>query len=280
MLKTAKNLIEEFPDINKNDIRILLSEAKKDISKNDVIFNSENVFFSDEETAFFYSFIKRYKNHEPISKIINRKSFWNHEFYVDENVLDPRPETELIVEYILKNFQKNSALKILDIGTGSGCILLSILSELKNSHGIGIDISENAIQVANKNKSLLSVENADFFCMNWNELSVEKEFDIIVSNPPYIKTADIELLNENVKNFDPIISLDGGKDGLNAYREIAKISANILKNDGTILLEVGYDQAEFVSKIFQQFNFYISEIIKDFSGIERVVITSKIMPLR
>lgn len=280
MLKTAKNLIEEFPDINKNDIRILLSEAKKDISKNDVIFNSENVFFSDEETAFFYSFIKRYKNHEPISKIINRKSFWNHEFYVDENVLDPRPETELIVEYILKNFQKNSALKILDIGTGSGCILLSILSELKNSHGIGIDISENAIQVANKNKSLLSVENADFFCMNWNELYVEKKFDIIVSNPPYIKTADIELLNENVKNFDPIISLDGGKDGLNAYREIAKISANILKNDGTILLEVGYDQAKFVSKIFQQCNFYISEIIKDFSGIERVVITSKIMPSR
>lgn len=272
MCKSAKDFLEELSCLNRNGIRTLMLEAKKDASKNDLIFAPENVFFSGEEAALFRSFIERYKNHEPVSKIINRKSFWNHDFYVDNTVLDPRPETELIVEFILKRFPANSSLEFLDIGTGSGCILLSILSELKNSHGIGIDISADAIRIANKNKSLLKIQNVDFFQQSWNEFSFEKKFDVIVSNPPYIKTADIEFLDGNVKNFDPLISLDGGEDGLNAYRDIAKNSANVLKADGLILLEVGYDQAESVANILQHQNFHLLEIIRDLNGIERTLV--------
>ncbi len=275
MRKSAKDFLDELSCLNRNDIRALMLEAKKDASKNDLIFAPENVFFSGEEAALFRSFIERYKNHEPVSKIINRKSFWNHDFYVDNTVLDPRPETELIVEFILKRFPANSSLEFLDIGTGSGCILLSILSELKNSHGIGIDISADAIRIANKNKSLLKIQNVDFFQQNWNELSGENFFDVIVSNPPYIKTADIEFLDENVKNFDPLISLDGGEDGLDAYRDIAKISANVLKADGLILLEVGYDQAESVAHILQHQNFQLLEIMRDLNGVERTLVAKK-----
>lgn len=275
MRKSAKDFLDELSCLNRNDIRALMLEAKKDASKNDLIFAPENVFFSGEEAALFRSFIERYKNHEPVSKIINRKSFWNHDFYVDNSVLDPRPETELIVEFILKRFAANSYLEFLDIGTGSGCILLSILSELKNSHGIGIDVSADAIRIANKNKSLLKIQNVDFSQQNWNELSGENFFDVIVSNPPYIKTADIEFLDENVKNFDPLISLDGGEDGLDAYRDIAKISANVLKADGLILLEVGYDQAESVAHILQHQNFQLLEIMRDLNGIERTLVAKK-----
>lgn len=280
MKKTAKDLLQElqnFTITEIKEIRMLLANAKN-ISKKEIIFNPETISFTNKEISLFYNMLERYKKHEPISKIINKKPFWKHNFYVDSNVLDPRPETELIIESALKIFNKNESLNFIDIGTGSGCILLSLLSEFKNSHGIGIDISKNAIYVARTNQSLLNVKNSKFKTIDWNELLniySENSFDVIVSNPPYIRTSNIKYLDESVKNYDPMISLDGGEDGLNAYRDIAKISNKILKDTGAIFLEIGYDQSNTVLEILEQFYFYIIEIVKDLNGINRIIIAKK-----
>ena len=198
--------------------------------------------------------------------------------------MDPRPETELIIEEVIAQFNNiNESFNFLDIGAGSGCILLSILSELKKSNGIGIDISKSAIDVAEKNKNKLKIKNATFLNISWNEIfsfleRKEINIDVIVSNPPYIRTADIDFLDENVKNFDPHIALDGGEDGLSAYKEICYVAKNILRKNQKrteekyIFLEVGYDQAEYVKKILEENEFFNIAFSKDLSGINRVVI--------
>jgi release factor glutamine methyltransferase len=251
--------------------------------RSDKMFLSKLNYCGDldkDEQALLQNMLARYRKNEPVSKIINCKSFWKHDFFVNENVLDPRPETELIIETMLKRFDKNAALRFLDIGTGSGCILLSLLWEFKNAMGIGIDVSAKAIQVAEQNKSALKVNNAAFLNIDWNELSREiltrsvpfdGVVDIIVSNPPYVRSSDVELLDDNVKNYDPILALDGGKDGLSAYREIIKIAKEILAKNGSIFFEVGYDQANDVKKILTNNGFENIRCEKDLSGIDRVV---------
>ncbi len=271
-MATAKCILEKI-DISMRDARLLIAKIKN-ITYEKIVFAPEEICLNNEEQSLFSSMLLRYKNNEPISKIINKKSFWKHDFFINYDVLDPRPETELIIDSILSRISKESIIKFLDIGTGSGCILLSLLYEYPNSVGLGIDISKKTIEIAEYNKNVMNIKNADFLNIGWNDLEIafNEKFDIIVSNPPYIKSCDIKLLDENVKNYDPLVSLDGGNDGLNSYKEIAKISKNILSKNGIIFLEVGYDQAKDVKTIFSHYGFTNFEIIKDFNDINRIVI--------
>ena len=219
----------------------------------------------------FNKLINRRSSKEPIAYILKEKEFWSKKFLVDKNTLIPRPETELLVEKIV-NIYRNKNIHILDIGTGTGCILLSILSELKNAIGIGVDISQKAILVANKNslKHKLSGK-AKFLRMSLTEIYGNK-FDLIVSNPPYIKKKDIKNLEDDIKKFEPKLALDGGNDGLDLIKKVIYKSKSILKTKGTLALEIGNEQIKKVSKILFDNNFRIKHVINDYKNNVRCVI--------
>ncbi|MBO4405536.1 MAG: peptide chain release factor N(5)-glutamine methyltransferase [Alphaproteobacteria bacterium] len=251
-------------------MRLFIAKVKN-LSENEIVFHMNDLQFSPNEIAQLEDFVSRYESHEPVSKILNRREFWNSEFFVNKDVLDPRPETEIIVEQTLKIFAKDQAFEFLDIGTGSGCILLSIAQEFPKSFGVGIDISEKAVAVALKNKSDLRVKNVEIQNVSWNDFVPQKKFDLIVSNPPYIKNADIWALDDNVKNFDPHIALDGGKDGLVSYDQLSKLLGNWLKPSGKILLEVGFDQHDAVKNIFESKGFVLKNTFRDLQQIPRIL---------
>lgn len=251
-------------------LRLFVAKIKN-ISADEIMFRMDELSFSSDEITQLENFISRYESYEPVSKILNKREFWNSVFFVNKNVLDPRPETEIIIERTLKLFDKNQSFDFLDIGTGSGCILLSIAKEFSKSFGVGIDISEKAIEVAVRNKSDLQVENVEIKNVGWENFDPRKKFDLIVSNPPYIKSEDISNLDDNVKNFDPHIALDGGKTGLNAYKQLSNLIKNWIKPQGKVLLEVGFDQHDDVKKIFELKGFSLSNSYLDFQKIPRIL---------
>mgnify|MGYP002857340674 CR=1 FL=1 len=233
---------------------------------------------SEAEKKTLQDFLARRINHEPLDKIIGYREFYKYRFKVSADVLTPRPDTEILVEKALFLLSTDATSRILDLGTGSGCILLSLLKERSSAKGVGIDKSAAALKIASKNAQELGIENRiTFINKSWNEIDWGYEkFDMIVSNPPYIPSAEIETLDTEVKNYDPIMALDGGKTGLDCYNEIAKIAPEIMSDNAYILLEVGYNQAEEVAKIFQNANLKLIEIVKDLAGINRCVILKKI----
>jgi release factor glutamine methyltransferase len=243
----------------------------KNVRCDEIAFYPQNMHLDGAEESLFLEMLDRHGNNEPLSKILNSRSFWNHEFFVNAQVLDPRPETELMIEMILSRFDAQSCLNFLDVGTGSGCILLSLLHEYKNSHGVGVDISLDAIEVAKRNQKILGIQNADFLATDWSNFYAEEKFDVVVGNPPYVKTGDIPKLDENVRNYDPLLALDGGADGLAAYASIAACVKRWLAPSGLIFLEIGYDQAKSVPKILQSNGLEVVEIKKDLSGIDRII---------
>lgn len=251
-------------------LRLFVAKVKN-ISVNEAMFEMDELQFSLAELAQLENFIARYESHEPISKILNRREFWDSEFFVNADVLDPRPETEIIIERTLEIFAKDQVFDFLDIGAGSGCILLSIAKEFPKSRGIGIDVSEKAVAVALKNKSNLCVKNVEIKNVGWNDFHPPKKFDLIVSNPPYIKTADISGLDDNVKNFDPYLALDGGQDGMDAYKQLSELMQNWLKPKGKILLEIGFDQHNTVKNIFESKGFSLANSHLDLQKIHRVL---------
>jgi len=237
--------------------------------------NYPEITIAEKEKVF--AMLNRRVDHEPLDKIIGYKEFYKYTFKVNQNVLSPRPDTEILVENALELIPVDKAYKMIDFGTGSGCILLSILKERPLMQGIGVDISAKALSITGENAKSLGVENqVQFINSDWNELSLQPEsFDVITSNPPYIESKEIQTLEKEVKDFDPMIALDGGEDGLTCYRDIAEISENILKNDGLILLEVGYNQAKAVADIFIKKGFKLLKIAKDLANIERCIILKK-----
>lgn len=282
---TAFELLKNVPQEAVRDVRRILAHVKN-LPYESLIFSSENVTLDQKEQQKFEGLLERYRQSEPVSKIIGCKSFWKHEFLVSAAVLDPRPETELIIESVLKYYCKVAPKKILDIGTGSGCILLSLLLEFEGACGIGIDISRDALEVAEKNRSKLGIRESRVQLLNvgWNDLLKYQEelrdIDLIVSNPPYIRTSDLEGLNERVRKYDPRIALNGGADGLDAYRGICTVAKEIFGEYqqgecgaiGRMFLEIGYDQAESVMKILKNSGFTRVEKAKDLAGIDRVLI--------
>lgn len=211
----------------------------------------------------FNKLIKIRSRRQPIAYILNKKEFWNYIFYVDKYTLIPRPETELMVESVLKIY-KSKRFKILDIGTGSGCILLSILAECKKASGTGLDISKNALKVAKKNAKLLDLSLRSKFVNKSIGDYFPGKFDLIVSNPPYIKSPEMFKLQPDVKNFEPNIALNGGNDGLDVIKKVIYKSRSILKLNGILAIEIGNKQYKKVSQILKKNNFREKLLIKDY----------------
>ena len=221
----------------------------------------------------FNKLIARRSLKEPIAYILKEKEFWSKVFFVDKNTLIPRPETELMVEKLINIF-KNKKLYILDIGTGSGCILLSILSELKKSKGVGVDISQKAVQIAIKNsvKHKLS-QRVKFYNKSLSQIC-DYKFDLIVSNPPYINRKDIKNLDDDIKKFEPKLALDGGNDGLDVIKKVIYKSKSILKIKGMLALEIGNEQFKKVSTILRSNKFKTKHLVKDYQENIRCILST------
>ena len=253
------------------DSEILLSEVLNQ-SREELLINL-NKKIEPQEIADFYKLIERRSSKEPVAYILKKKEFWSKNFLVDYNTLIPRPETELMVEKIVKIF-KTKDIFILDIGTGTGCILLSILSELKKSKGIGIDISSKAIQIANVNsKKHKLTQRTRFYKRSLDEIYHNK-FDLIVSNPPYIMRNDIKNLNEDIKKFEPKLALDGGNDGLDVIKKVIYKSKDILKIKGMLALEIGNEQFKKVSEILRSNGYKTRYLVKDYRENIRCILST------
>lgn len=225
-----------------------------------------------QEFETFNIYIKRRLQKEPIAYIINKCEFMGLNFYVDKNTLIPREDTEILVEKVIEIINQNNFKQILDIGTGSGALAISIAKYCKNVKIIAIDVSLQALEIARKNAILNKVsKNISFLCSSLFDKLDTSNFDIIVSNPPYIKTEEIKLLDENVKNFEPYIALNGGNDGLDFYRKITSKAPMFLVNKGYLCYEIGFDQSSEVFKILKDNNFININIIKDLKGFNRVI---------
>ena len=256
----------ETPEL---DARIILKEVLS-LDDKDLILK-ESLDISNEMIEKIIAIESRRLNGEPISKIFKKRDFYNSTFLISNDVLDPRPETELIVEIANNFIDKNEVKNILDLGTGSGCILLSILKENKMINGLGIDLSKDAISIAKQNSKKLNLETqSNFLISNWMS-SLNYKYDLVVSNPPYIASEDIKKLSKSVKIYDPILSLDGGDDGLNSYRLIASDLKRVVSKNALIIIEIGYNQSLQVIEIFKKNNFKLMKKYNDINGLDRVL---------
>lgn len=270
---STKKLEQEGILTSKLDVKILLSFLLDIDSKELIMYFNQHI-----DRKFINNFeqlLKRRLNREPIANIVNKKSFWSYDFFVNENVLTPRSDSEILVEAVLSNYNNmNENLNILDLGTGSGCLILSLLKMYKNATGLAIDISDKALQVAKQNAKNLKVENIQFLKNNWND-NIEEKFDIIISNPPYIPTKEIKELEPEVSKFNPLLALDGGEDGLNCYRYLAKSLDKNLKENTKIFLEIGKNQEKDIEKIFNENGYKLLKMYKDLAEINRILCFKK-----
>ncbi len=270
-LLTTGSKILKINNIKTNDLdaELILAELLGD-QRESLLINSEKKV-SREIVNNFNKLITRRSKKEPIAYILNKREFWSKNFFVNRNVLIPRPETELLCEQIVKIF-KNKSFNFLDIGTGTGCVLLSILIEIKNARGIGLDISKKALEVAKKNANQLNLNSrAKFLIRSLDDLYGYK-FDLVVSNPPYIKSIEIKNLQEDVRKFEPKIALDGGKEGLDVIKKVIYKSKTILKKFSLLALEIGYKQHYKVSQISKTQGFKEELLVKDYQNNVRCII--------
>ena len=213
---------------------------------------------------------------KPVAHITNNKFFWNSEFYVNTDTLIPRPETELIVDNALELTKYKNKLHILDIGIGSGCILISILKERKTFYGTGIDMSNKCLKVSKINALKQNVHSRlKLFKSNVDKFLLGK-YDLILSNPPYIKKSNLKYLEKDVGNFEPKLALDGGIDGLSEIRKVIKKSSELIKINGKFILEIGFDQKNKVVKILKKEGFYINKVQKDLADNDRCIVCTKL----
>jgi len=256
------------------DSEILLSESINKDNKY-IILNSKKII-NNKQLINFTSFIDRRKDGEPIAYLTNKKEFWKNEFYVNKDVLIPRPDTEIIIEQVLKIYSKQSQLQVLDIGTGSGCILLSILKERAYFYGTGIDISKESINVCKINAKQLNLTNkVKFFHSSVDNFHIGK-YDLIVSNPPYIELLNLKYLEKDVVNFEPKLALNGGLDGLSKIRKVISKTSALIKKNGKFVLEIGFNQKNKVKEILKKEGFYVNKVIKDYGNNDRCIISTKI----
>ncbi|HXQ14877.1 MAG TPA: peptide chain release factor N(5)-glutamine methyltransferase [Caulobacteraceae bacterium] len=232
------------------DARLLL-EAAGPVSRAEILADPHRTLDA-EAAARLEGFVVRRERREPVSQILGRKGFWTLMLNVGPEVLSPRPETETILDVVLPAFPPERAFNVLDLGVGSGAILLSILAERPKAKGLGVDVSEEALAVARDNAALLGLERRTALLRtDWTASLGDASFDLVVSNPPYIPTADIETLQPEVRDHEPRLALDGGRDGLDAYRQLAPEILRVLRPGGLFAVEVGIGQAEAVERLFQ-----------------------------
>ena len=256
------------------DSEILMTKViKKD--KKYIILNP-NKILDKKKSNYYKELIKTRSFGKPIAYLIGKKSFWKHEFEISENVLIPRPDTEIIIEQVLKISKEKSKLKILDIGVGSGCIILSILKEKSDFYGVGVDISQKCINTSKINARKLDINNrVKFYKSDIDNFNIGK-YDLIISNPPYIKTFNLKCLERDVVDFEPTNALNGGLDGLSGIRKVINNSTKLIKKNGKLVLEIAFDQKNLVTKLLNKRGFYINKIVKDYANNYRCIVSTKI----
>jgi len=269
IIKIGSNLLKK-KQISSHilDSEILLSKTLNK-SREEILINLDRTI-DEKDILIFKKYLQRRFRNEPIAYILEEKEFWSQKFKINKDTLIPRPETELLVNELLK-IHENKQITILDIGTGSGCIIISLLSNLKKATGTGIDISKNAILIAKKNAFKYKLSNRLKFLNKSLDNLFGKKFDLIVSNPPYIERKDIKNLSDDIKKYEPIMALDGGNDGLDLIKKVIYKSKNILKINGMLALEIGNEQIKKVSKILIDNNFRIKNVVKDYKKNVRCV---------
>ena len=256
------------------DSEILLAEVLKKDRKYVIINSNKNL--EDDVFKIFKNLIKKRSLGKPIAYLINKKNFWKSEFKIKEGSLIPRPDTEILVQETLKIFKHKKNLNILDIGVGSGCILLSILKEKPRFYGTGIDISAKSINLSVTNAENLHIQNrlrliktdVDNFCLG--------KYDLVISNPPYINKYELRNLERDVRNFEPKLALDGGLDGTLTIARVINKASILLKINGKLIIEIAYNQKSKVFKLLKEKGFYINKTIKDYAQNDRCIISTKI----
>jgi release factor glutamine methyltransferase len=243
--------------------------------------SAEDVVLKDRDHAppdgqgVLSQIVERRLADEPIAYIVSEREFWSRSFFVSPDTLIPRPETEHLVAAMLRLAPQDDAFELLDLGTGSGCILLSILAERPRARGTGLDAHEGALAVARKNAERFAVANqCHWISGDWRAARGQR-YDFVVANPPYIPTADLSTLAPDVYAFEPRLALDGGADGLSAYRQIAAVLPELLSNQGVVLLEGGAGQASSIRHILQDVGLYPAVTLRDAIGHERVVVAAR-----
>ena len=255
------------------DTEILLSKViNKD--RKFILLNLDKELNQSDQDNFKDLIIKRSKG-KPIAHLTGIKSFWKFDFKVNNKVLIPRPDSEIIIEQVLKIYKNKNNLNFLEVGIGSGCITLSILKEKKFFLGTGVDLSKECIKICKDNAENLGVNSrlrlikSDVDNLNFGK------YDLIVSNPPYIKKSDLKKLDKEVKNYEPRLALDGGLEGISVVRKVIKKSSELIKTRGKLVLEIGSDQTEQVKKMLNKKGFYINKIVKDLAKKNRCIISTK-----
>ena len=265
--------LEEISSTPRLDVEILLQKSLGDVDRLYILLNLDKVLSEDEEKTFIKYINERLEN-RPIAYIVGNREFMGLDFYVKEGVLIPRPDTEILVEEVIELAKNKGDINILDIGTGSGAITVSLAKYLPNAKITSVDIEDIPLEVGRINAKSNEVEDRiEFIKSNlFENIDKDMKFDIIVSNPPYIKREVVETLDKQVKDYEPYTALEGGEDGLDFYREITKQSKSYLKEKGILAYEVGHDQSEDVSKLMINGGYTNIYTKKDLQGFERVVI--------
>jgi len=255
----------------KLDSEILMSHVTQK-SRVDIILNL-NTNLSNKDIILFENLIKQRSKRKPIAYLIGKKEFWKYEFSITKDVLIPRPDTEIIIDQTLKLTKNKSGLKILDIGIGSGCVLLSILKERKNFYGTGIDICKKTLNICKVNLNKLDLfDRVKLYKSDIDNFNHGK-YDLVISNPPYIKKFDLKYLDRDVYDYEPKLALNGGLDGLKYIKKVILNSSNFLKRKGILILEIGFDQTEKVKKILRENGYYIRDVVRDLAKNYRCIIS-------
>lgn len=230
---------------------------------------------SDAEEVHLAECERRRLAGEPVSRILGQREFWGLTFAVTPATLDPRPDSETLVETAAALLRDAAAPRILDLGTGTGCLLLALLHELPQAQGTGVDVSPEALSVAAANAARLGLSaRAAFRPGNWTE-GLEGKFDLVISNPPYIRHGDIAALEREVREHDPLLALDGGEDGLSAYRALARAIPDVLTQDGHAVIELGLGQAGEVGALFESAGMHVLRTVPDLAGVPRALVAGR-----
>lgn len=272
-LRTAKQRLKEagIPSYAL-DADLLLSKALNQ-SREFVIGHPEHILSTIEELAFS-RLLERRLQREPMAHILGKREFWGNDFIVTSETLAPRPDSETLIETALKHFpDKNQSLKILDLGTGTGCLIITLLLEYKNAIGVAIEAGQETIKIAKKNADILEVaDRLTFQNCRWEEAKLNNRFDLIISNPPYVPTVDIPTLEPEVYHYEPHQALFAGEDGLDCYRSLIPLLPVILEKKGKVILEHGIGQEGAISSIAEQHGLHTIEYCKDLAGINRCIL--------
>ena len=274
-INEGENILKsKFIETAKLDTELLMSKAINRDRKYIILNNKKKV--DEKQLKIFRNLIQKRSDRKPIAYLINKKFFWKSEFLVDSNILIPRPDTELIIDQVLKFTKHKNNLNVLDIGVGSGCILVSILKEKLNFYGTGIDVSKNCINISRINAINLKVNSrVRLYKSNVDKFNLGK-YDLIVANPPYIIKNNLKYLEKDVVNFEPKLALDGGLDGLSEIRKVIKKSSELLKKNGKFILEIGFNQKNKVINLLKEKGFYINSTLKDLAKNDRCIVSTKI----